>query len=117
LRDLPNEAERRRQVERVRAETNARIADILTPAQRPAWQRLLAESGGRGGAVAGRVYILEDGAPTPVNVRLGLTDGSSTEVLGDGLTEGVQVVVGVADAGRAQPAAAPSGGLPRGRFF
>ncbi len=115
LRDLPNEAERRRQVERVRAETNARIAEILTPAQRPAWQRLLAESGGRGGAVAGRVYILEDGAPTLVNVRLGLTDGSSTEVLGDGLAEGVQVVVGVGDG--ASPAGAGSRGLPRARFF
>ena len=38
---------------------------------------------------------------------------SSTEVLGAALTEGMQVIVGVADAGRAQPAGTPSGGLPR----
>jgi HlyD family secretion protein len=117
IRDIAAEAERRRQLERIRAETNARIAEILTPEQRPAWERLLAESGGRGGAAAGRVWILKDNEPEPVNVRLGLTDGSSTEVLGAALTEGMQVIVGVADAGRAQPAGTPSGGLPRGRFF
>ena len=117
IRDVPSEAERRRHAERIRAETNARIAEILTPEQRPAWERLLAESGGRGGAAAGRVWILdESNEPKPVNVRLGLTDGSSTEVLGNALTEGMHVIIGVADVGRAQPAA-PAGGLPRGRFF
>src|SRR5687768_1163083 len=45
--DLKGEGERRRALERIRAETNARIGEILTPEQRPAWERLLAESGGR----------------------------------------------------------------------
>ena len=45
VRDVQGEAERRRQAERIRAETNGRIAEILTPEQRPAWERLLAESG------------------------------------------------------------------------
>jgi HlyD family secretion protein len=115
VRDIPGEAERRRQVERIRAETNARIAEILTPEQRPAWERLLAEAGGRAGASVGRVWVLEDGAPKALSVRLGLTDGSSTEVLGDALAEGTPVIVGVADAGRSP--AAPSGAFPRGRFF
>jgi HlyD family secretion protein len=116
VRDLPADADRRRQVERVRAETNARIAEILRPDQRPAWERLLAESGARGQTAAGRVYVLENGQAKGVDVRLGLTDGSSTEVLGGRLAEGTEVIIGVAAAGRrAQPA--PSGGLPRGRFF
>jgi hypothetical protein len=50
VRDVQGEGERRRQAERIRAETNSRIAEILTPEQRPAWERLLAESGARGQA-------------------------------------------------------------------
>jgi HlyD family secretion protein len=48
VRDVQAEAERRRQAERIRAETNGRIAELLTPEQKPAWERLLAESGARG---------------------------------------------------------------------
>jgi HlyD family secretion protein len=118
VRDVQNEAERRRQVERIRAETNGRIAELLTPEQRPTWERLLAEAGGRGQAASGRVYVLEAGEPKAADLRLGLTDGSSTEVLAGPLAEGAEVIIGVADAGRgaaAQPGAA--GGLPRARFF
>jgi HlyD family secretion protein len=117
VRDVPNEAERRRQVERIRAETNARIAELLTPEQRPAWDRLLAESGARGQAATGRAYVLEGGQPKAVDVRLGLTDGSATELLAGELAEGNEVIIGVADAGRVSGQAAPAGGLPRGRFF
>jgi hypothetical protein len=45
-------------------------------------------------------------------VRPGLTDGASTEILGDALAEGAEVVVGLGG----RPAAA-GGGFPRGRFF
>jgi HlyD family secretion protein len=116
VRDVNSDAERRRQAERIRAETHGRIAELLTPEQRPAWERLLAESGGRGQAASGRVYVLEAGEPKAVNVRLGLTDGSATELLAGGLAEGTEVIIGVADAGRGgvQPA---GGGLPRARFF
>jgi HlyD family secretion protein len=58
------------------------------------------------------VYVLEGGAPRAVEVRLGLTDGMSTELLGDALAEGAEVIVGTAS----RPAAA-GGGFPRGRFF
>jgi HlyD family secretion protein len=116
VRDVPAEAERRRQAERIRAETNARIAEILTPEQRPAWERLLAESGARGQSAAGRVWLLDGGQPKAVELRLGITDGSSTEVLGGDLAEGTEVVAGAAEAGRAS-SPAPSGGLPRARFF
>ena len=114
VRDLKSDGERRRQAERIRAETNARIGEILTPEQRPTWERLLAESGARGTA-AGRVYVLENGRPKAVDVRLGLTDGSATEILGGGLGEGAEIVVGTVEASRAK--AGPAGGLPRMRLF
>ena len=115
VRDVQGEGERRRQAERIRAETNSRIAEILTPEQRPAWERLLAESGARGQAATGRVYVLDGGEPKPRDVRLGLTDGSTTEVLAGELAEGAEVIIGAGAGGAAsQPA---GGGLPRPRFF
>jgi HlyD family secretion protein len=116
VRDVQGEAERRRQVERIRAETNGRIAEILSPEQRPAWERLLAESGGRGQSAAGRVHILEGGEPKPLDVRLGLNDGSATELVAGPLAEGTEVIIGLAEAGRSAPQPA-GGGLPRGRLF
>jgi len=114
LRELKTEGDRRRELERIRSETNARIGEILTPEQKPVWERLLAEAGSRGQASAGRVWVLEDGTPKPVAVRLGLTDGTSTELLRSPLAEGAQVIVGV---GEARGKDEPSGGLPRGRLF
>jgi hypothetical protein len=46
-------------------------------------------------------------------VQLGLNDGSSTEILGEALAEGAEVIVGVA----ARGSGAAGGGFPRGRFF
>lgn len=102
VRDLADETERRRQVERVRAEMRARIAEILTEAQKPAYGRLLAELGGRGAGGTGRVWVLgADGKPSPVEVRTGLTDGTSTEILEGPLKEGDAVIVGAAEPGPA----------------
>jgi HlyD family secretion protein len=53
-----------------------------------------------GAAAAGRVWILRNGEPQPVDVRLGLGDGKSTEVLGSALREGEKVIVGLAHAPR-----------------
>jgi HlyD family secretion protein len=116
VRDVAGEGERRKQAERIRAETNARIGEILRPEQKEAWERLLAEAGTRGRPVAGRVWTLQEGEPVAVDVRLGLTDGTATEVIG-GVAEGAEVVVGTVDT-RAAPATAPgTGGGPRGRLF
>src|SRR5919108_271766 len=94
LRDMQVEAAiDEAEVERIRSETNARIAEILTAEQRPTWERLLAESGARGQATVGRVYVLENGEPQPLDVRLGMSDGMSTEVL-NGLRESQEVIIG-----------------------
>jgi HlyD family secretion protein len=113
VRDMKAEGDRRREAEKIRAETNARIGEILTAEQRPAWERLLAESGSRGQATSGRLYQLEGGQPKPVDVRLGLTDGSSTEVI-SGVNEGADVIIGTVDT---KGGSGASGGLPRGRIF
>jgi len=114
VRDMKGDGNRRKEAERIRAETNGRIGEILTPEQRPAWERLLAEAGSRSPATSGRVYVLESSEPKALDVRLGLSDGMSTEVL-SGLAEGTEVIIGTADARGSAPAA--GGGLPRARFF
>jgi HlyD family secretion protein len=114
VRDMKGDGNRRKEAERIRAETNTRIAEILTAEQRPAWERLLAESGVRGASSAGRVYVLENGAPKALDVRLGLSDGMSTEVV-SGLAENAEVIVGTTDTRSGAPAG--TGGLPRMRLF
>ncbi len=41
----------------------------------------------------GRLWVLRDGQPHAVSVKLGLTDGRYTEVSADGLTEGAPVIL------------------------
>ena len=117
LRDLPAE-ERGKARERIMADMRARIGDLLTPEQKAKYATLLAESAGRS-VSRGRIYILaEDGKPRAFNVRLGITDGTSTELLLSSgspdsaeIREGASVVVGVvtpgAASGQPKPAAGP----------
>jgi len=66
---------------------------------------------GRGRAGGARLWVLENGEPAPVQVRLGITDGASTEILEGPLAEGSMVVVGLG------PGAAPGHSGPRFGFF
>ncbi len=105
LRDLPKDGDRRKAGERLRAESRTRVMEILTDAQKPAYERLLAELGGGrpGASAAGRVWIPgPDGQPRAVEVRTGLTDGTSTEIAEGPLKEGDEVILGIGEA----PAAA-----------
>lgn len=76
-----------------------------------------APAGARGQG-RGRVYILgADGKPQAVPVRIGVSDGSSTEVLegsdsGTGLAEGTEVITGINNA----PSAKRGGSGPRAPF-
>ena len=47
----------------------------------------------------GTVYVLRDGKPQRVDVRSGITDGASTEVISDLLKPGDPVIVGVESGG------------------
>jgi len=115
LRDLPAE-ERPKGRERVMADLRARIGDVLTPDQKTRYASLLAEVAGRA-STRGRIYLLgPDGKPQAFNVRLGISDGSSTELLlaagsaaAAQLHEGASVIVGIQSqaGGGAKPAGGP----------
>lgn len=114
LRELP-EDERGKAAERVRAELRAQVAGLLTAEQKPKYEQFIAEiterRGGApgGGSTRGRVYVLDDkGQPQAVAVRLGISDGSMTELLGGGLQLGQDVITGTATG------AAAGGGRPGG---
>jgi HlyD family secretion protein len=65
------------------------------------------------GAVARRedhVWVMKDKAPVALPVKVGITDGQATEISGEGITEGLQVLVGVEDTKKAQAGTAPIGG-------
>ena len=57
------------------------------------------------GAVRGKI-VDEKGQPKPVNIRLGLSDGSYTELRAGDLADGAQVIIGMAAAGNDRPKAA-----------
>jgi len=98
-----DQAERRRQAERLRAESRARIAEILNPEQRARYEQTGSGRSGRSTA-AGRVWVLDDARkPKAVNVRTGLTDGTYTEIVGGDLPESAQVIVGSQSGAKAPP--------------
>ena len=114
LRDMP-EAERAKARERVLADIRARIGDVLTPGQKQKYTALVTEAASRS-TTRGRIYLMgEDGKPKAFNARLGVTDGTSTELIvppnspdAAELKEGALVITGIQTAGAAQqrPAAA-----------
>ena len=101
-----DKGERRKQSERLRAESRARIAEILNPEQRKRYEEMTPGRAGGGRVITGgRIWMLGDsGKPKAVDVRIGLADGTYSELVGGELQEGTQVIVGTqADAkGRAQ---------------
>ncbi|MBK7768184.1 MAG: hypothetical protein IPI44_20365 [Sulfuritalea sp.] len=114
-RELP-EAEKGKAQERNRAEIREKLAAILTPEQKQRYDEMAGEAqaaraGGGGGS--GRVWIIgEDGSPKAVTVRLGLTDGSMTEIVSGDIREGSEVIVGQQAANGAKPT-----GMPGPRLF
>jgi len=99
LRELP-EAERAKAQERNRAEVREKVAAILKPEQKKRYEEMSASfqsSRSAGVAASGRVWIAdENGKPKAVAVRLGLSDGTMTEIVSGDLKEGAEVIVGAA---------------------
>ncbi|MGE5650901.1 MAG: efflux RND transporter periplasmic adaptor subunit [Bacillota bacterium] len=109
LREAPD-GERQKMAERNRSEMRAQIMEMLTPEQKKKYEEIIAESDERrSGGARGRVYILDERKqPKALNVRLGLTDGSSTEIVSPEIKEGMEVVTGTAQsAGASRPQQAP----------
>jgi HlyD family secretion protein len=107
--------------ERIMAELRAKINDFLSPEQKGKYAALLAEMGSRTSS-RGRIYLLnEQNKPVAYNVRLGITDGTSTELIvqpnspnADVFKEGATVITGVV--GGAVPAAGARPSGPRMPF-
>ncbi len=109
LRELaPDERPKAR--ERITADIRARIGDVLTPDQKPRYAVLVSEAAGRV-VTRGRLYVQgEDGKPRAYSVRLGITDGTATELLvapgspeAQALQTGTRVITGTSS-----PTPAPS---------
>lgn len=114
LRELPEE-QRAKTAAALRSDLRARIDAILNPEQQARYAQLVAEFAGRSGQTTrGRVWVLADGKPKAIEVRVGLTDGSATEVISDELREGMEVIVGLQSA--TTPAPTPKGAPPRLMF-
>src|SRR5262249_36862320 len=117
LRDLP-EGERQARAGKIRESTRARIRTILTPEQQKKDDEIAAREprgGAAGGGTPGRVWIVDAaGQPKAVQLLLGLSDGSATEVLRGDVKEGQDVIIGTA--GAAQQNRPGTTGSPRLRL-
>jgi hypothetical protein len=60
----------------------------------------------------GRVWVFMDHQLKPVNLRLGITDGTYTELLSGGLQENMEVVTGITGLGSTRTTAAAGSGNP-----
>ena len=94
--------------ERNRSEMRAQIMEILDAEQKKKYEQIIAESGDRrGGSARGRIYVLdEEKQPKVIEVRLGLSDGTATEVISPDVKEGMEIVTN---------ALQPQGDAPKSR--
>jgi HlyD family secretion protein len=118
LQGLP-EADRRARTQKVRETSRVKIREILTDAQKARYDEMAAASGGEGRTgIQGRVWVVgPDGKPASVALTLGLSDGTSTEVLRGEINESQEVIVGLLGGGRSGGGPqAPQQGTPRLRL-
>ncbi|MBA2548341.1 MAG: efflux RND transporter periplasmic adaptor subunit [Burkholderiaceae bacterium] len=117
LRDLPEDA-RAKQGAAIRADMRARVGEVLKPEQKARYAELITEMGGRaasGQPSRGRIYLLQEGKPRGIEVRVGLSDGAMSEVSGAEVAEDAEVVVGLQGT-PSSTAPAKKGGSPRMPF-
>ena len=116
-RDLP-EPEKAKAQERNRTEIREKVSALLNPDQKKRYEEMATEAqaaraGGTGGGT-GRIWVVDaEGKPKAISVRLGLTDGSMTEIISGELKEGSEVIVGLQSPTTAKPAT----GAPGPRLF
>ncbi|MBI2881872.1 MAG: efflux RND transporter periplasmic adaptor subunit [Candidatus Tectomicrobia bacterium] len=110
------DGDRAAQIQKVQEATQTRIREILTPEQIARYNQILAASPEREEGLRGQVWVIgEWGKPKSLSVRLGISDGTFTEVLDGPLAEGQEVIMGAPVSGRAAPSA-PSSRTPRFRM-
>ena len=115
-----DQSERRKQTASARAESRTRISEVLNADQRSRYEAMSGGGRGRSGAVTtGRVWLPDEDREKPkaVTVRLGLTDGTFSELASGDLREGVEVIVGLApDASKSRSPQQQPKGAPRFGF-
>ena len=120
LRELPQE-ERSKAREKITAEIRAQLRDQMTPEQKPKFDALVAAAASRQ-ATRGKIYLMgADGKPKAYNVRLGITDGSSTELIitpnspdAAELVAGAAVIIGTVNTGATAGSSGSSPARPAG---
>jgi HlyD family secretion protein len=107
----------REAMRKVTTDALAKLEPSLNAAQKAKLVALKATmTQGRGaeaGMTAGVVYVLKDGKPSPVPVRVGATDGTSTQIVGP-LKTGDQVIIGGGPKPKAQVRSPFGGGAATG---
>jgi HlyD family secretion protein len=120
LREAP-EGERQQRAQKIREATRVRIREILTPEQQVRYDETSGGGGGGGGrdpqsGSPGRVWVMDGDKLKAVQLTLGISDGSATEILRGDLAEGQDVVIG-GGAAAARPAGGGQGSsAPRPRL-
>ncbi len=56
-----------------------------------------------GPGIPGRVWVLKDGQPAPVSVRLGVSDGKNTEMLKGEIRQGAEIILGQTESNDKKP--------------
>jgi HlyD family secretion protein len=104
--------ELRRNAQVMRRDNMAKIAQALDPERRARFEKATAEMQAQNrqrqqrDTTPGRVHILgEDGQPKAIDVRLGVTDGAVTEIIGGELQAGASLITG---GGPLRPPAQPA---------
>ncbi len=104
----------RRNAQNVRRENGRRITDVLDPERRAIFEKAMQELAAQNrqrqqrDTSPGRVHILgEDGQPRAIDVRLGVTDGAVTEIVGGDLQPGVNLITGGGPLRSTAPAVSP----------
>lgn len=74
------------------ASANRGIVSQLMPGPPRNASRKTAGGGGPGAGQTRQIWLLQDGVPQPVSVKVGISDGRMTEVSAEGLEPGAQVI-------------------------
>ena len=81
-------------VRKLRQENSRRIFSILDSEQQVKYSNMI-NAQRSNPELPGTVWILENGTPKLLNVTIGVGDGNSTELIGGGIKEGQEVIVGI----------------------